>query len=120
MGFFRITFYIISYTMLIGFLLIERFLRKGSKDRSRTESDKSSTAFISVVMGISFIFLIFSPLLDYLEIGKIEDMWIGIIGIFFGVVGIIFRCVAFNTLGRFFTRTICPQVTHFFNEKYFD
>ena len=101
-----IFFYVIGYVILVGFFLVERFLRKGSKDMSNTEFDKSSTKYISIVMGIAFILLFLSPLLNYFLIGKISYMGIGIIGIFFGITGMIIRCVTFYTLGLFFTRTL--------------
>jgi protein-S-isoprenylcysteine O-methyltransferase Ste14 len=75
----------------------------------KTEFDKSSTKYISIVMGISFILFFSSPLLNYLQLGKISYRWIGAIGVFLGITGIIIRCIAFYTLGRFFTRTL--QVT---------
>ena len=107
-----IFFYVIGHAILVGFFLIERFVRKGSKDMSNTDFDKSSTKYISIVMGIAFILLFLSPLLNYFLIGKITNMWVGIIGICLGVTGIIFRCVAFYTLGRFFTRTLQEKENH--------
>ena len=107
-----IFFYIIGYLILLGFFFVEKFLRKGSKDMSKTEFDKSSTKYISIVMGISFILLFLSPLLNYFLIGKISYMWIGITGIFLGIIGFIIRCVAFYTLGRFFTRTLQETKDH--------
>jgi protein-S-isoprenylcysteine O-methyltransferase Ste14 len=107
-----ISFYIIGYVLLFGFFIVEKFLRKGNRDLSKTKFDENSTKWISIVMGISFVLLFLSPLLNYWEIGKISFMWIGIIGIFFGITGIIIRCVAFYTLGRFFTRTLQKTENH--------
>ena len=107
-----ILFYIIGYFLLIGFFIVEKFLRKGSKDLSKTEFDKNSTKWISIVMGISFILLFLTPFLNYFLIGNISSIWIGIIGIFLGVTGIIIRCMAFYTLGRFFTRTLQETENH--------
>ena len=97
---------------LIGFFTVEKFVRKGSKDLSKTEFDKNSTKLISIVMGISFILLFLTPLLNYFLTGNISYRWIGIIGIFPGVTGIIIRCIAFYTLGCFFTRTLQKTENH--------
>jgi protein-S-isoprenylcysteine O-methyltransferase Ste14 len=99
---------IIGYIVLIGFFLIEHFVRKGkdTKKMDRTKYDKNSTTIISIVMGIAFILLFFSPLLNYLGIGLYFNFRIGICGIIISILGIIIRCFAFSTLGRFFTRTL--------------
>ena len=107
-----IVFYIFAYAMLAGFFLIEGFLRKGGKDRSKTKFDHSSTAFVSAVMGSSFILLFLSLLLDYLHVGTVANLWVGIVGILVGITGLITRCVAFSTLGRFFTRTLQETENH--------
>jgi protein-S-isoprenylcysteine O-methyltransferase Ste14 len=107
-----IFFYVIGFVILVGFFLVEQFLRKGSKDMSKTELDKNSTKYISIVMGISFILLFLSPFLNYFLIGKISYLWIEFFGVFLGVTGIFIRCAAFYTLGRFFTRTLQEAENH--------
>jgi len=104
--------YIIGYLLLMGFFFVEKFFRKGSKDMSKTEFDKNSTKWISIVMGISFILLFLSPLLNYFLIGKFSSVGIEIIGIGFGIMGMVIRCVAFYTLGQFFTRTLQKTENH--------
>jgi len=104
--------YIAAYAILIGFFLIERFLRKGSKDMRKTKFDKGSTVFISAVMGIAFVLLFVSPILNYFDIAKIAYFRVGIIGLLLGCIGILVRCMAFYTLGRFFTRTLQEAENH--------
>jgi len=107
-----IPFYIIGYLLLVGFFLVEKFLRKGSKDMAETQFDRSSTRLISIVMGITFVLLFLSPLLNYLLKENMSPVWIGAVGICLGVMGIIVRCMAFCTLGRFFTRTLQKTENH--------
>jgi len=92
--------------------LIEKFLRKGSKDMRKTKFDKNSTNLISAVMGITFILLFIAPILNHFEIGKIVYYWVGIIGFLVGGIGIVVRCMAFYALGRFFTRTLQKSENH--------
>ena len=92
--------------------LIEKFLRKGSKDMRKTKFDKNSTNLISAVMGITFILLFIAPILKHFEIGKIVYYWVGFIGLLIGGIGIVVRCMAFYALGRFFTRTLQKSVNH--------
>jgi len=105
-------FYIAAYLMLLGFFLIEGFLRRGSKDRRKTKFDRGSTAFISAIMGVSFILLFVTPLLNYFDAENIPWPLVGGIGICLGTVGLVIRCVAFSTLGRFFTRTLQETEHH--------
>jgi protein-S-isoprenylcysteine O-methyltransferase Ste14 len=107
-----IIFYIFGYLILVGFFLVEKFLRKGSKDMGKTNFDQNSTKYISIVMGLSFILLFLTPLLNFYLIGKISCIWFGITGLLLGTTGIIIRCAAFSTLGRFFTRTLQKTDRH--------
>jgi len=87
---------------------MERFVRHGkdTKNMSRTKSDKGSTTLISIAMGILFIIIPLSPLLNYINFGLINNEIIGIAGILIGLWGLFVRYLAFKTLGRFFTRTL--------------
>jgi len=99
---------ILGYVLLAGFFLIERFVRRGkdTKNMRRTVYDKGSTVFISIVMGIAFILLPLSPLLNWLGYGAINMLGIGMLGLLLGVGGLVIRYFAFTTLGRFFSRTL--------------
>jgi len=110
----RMTYYICSYALFVGFFLIEHFIRKGkdTKSMSRTEFDKGSTTFISIVMGIAFIIVPLSPLLNSLKIGMFFSVWVGAVGVVIGVLGLLIRYFAFSTLGRFFTRTLRETDEH--------
>ena len=107
-----IFFYIAAYVLLLGFFLIEGFLRRGSKDRGKTKFDKGSTSFISVIMGTSFVLLFAAPLLNGWHIAWIPWPAVGIAGVCLAVIGLVIRCVAFATLGRFFTRTLQKTEDH--------
>ena len=99
-------FYVATFVFLLSFFLIEKFLRKGSKDMSSSTFDKNSTSYISIIMGIAFILILISPILNWFHIAEISFIWIGIIGIVLGLCGIYIRCIAFFTLGKYFTRTL--------------
>ena len=103
-----IVMYIFACALLAGFFLMERFVRQGkdTKNMSRTKSDKGSTTLISIAMGILFIIIPLSPLLNYLHFGAIDNFRVGIAGVFLGIFGLFIRYLAFKTLGRFFTRTL--------------
>ena len=105
-------FYIATFIFLLSFFLIEEFLRKGSKDMNSSTFDKNSTFFISITMGIAFILIFISPVLNHFHIAEIPFIWIGIIGLFFGIFGILIRCIAFLTLGKYFTRTLKKTEEH--------
>ena len=104
--------YILAYLIIVGFLLIERFLRSGSKDMKAKNSDKGSTMLVSVVMGVAFVLSILAPLLNWLKIGSIPWLWVGIVGVALGMGGLFIRQSAFRTLGRFFTRTLKEERGH--------
>jgi len=106
--------YILSYSLFLGFFVIEHFARcgKDTKNMSRTEHDKGSTTFISVVMGMAFIILPVTPILNLLGICDIHLLAIQIVGLFLGAGGLAVRYVAFTTLGRFFSRTLREAEGH--------
>ncbi|MCL2880597.1 MAG: isoprenylcysteine carboxylmethyltransferase family protein [Treponema sp.] len=106
--------YIFSYLNLAGFFLMEHFVRSGkdTKNMDRTEFDRGSTVFISVVMGIAFVLIPISPLLNYFKIGMCFNFWVSMAGIILGVLGLVIRYFAFSTLGRFFTRTLRKTDEH--------
>jgi len=100
--------YVLAYALLVGFFVIERFARRGknTKNMDRTSHDKGTTTFVSIVMGMAFILLPISPLLNWFGIGAVYILWIGILGLLLGITGLAIRYVAFTTLGRFFSRTL--------------
>lgn len=106
--------YILAYAVFAGFFVIERFVRRGkdTKNMDRTKHDMGSTTFISIVMGAAIILLPVSPLLNWLGIGAIRSFWLSIIGLLFGITGLIIRYIAFTTLGRFFSRTLRETENH--------
>ena len=106
--------YILAYVLVLGFFLVERFLRKGkdTKNMSRTKHDRGSTSFISFAMGTAFILLTAAPLLIYWHIAMLDCVALGIIGLLLGAGGLVVRAAAFITLGRFFSRTLREAEQH--------
>jgi len=106
--------YILAYAIVLGFFLVERFVRKGkdSKNMERTGHDKGSTTFVSVAMGTAFVLLVAAPFLIYWHIATYVCIWLSIIGLVLGAGGLVIRAVAFMTLGRFFSRTLREAENH--------
>jgi len=111
---FRVVLYVCAYGLLVGFFLIERFVREGegTKDMGRGEHDRGSTTLVSVAMGVAFVVVPLVPLWNWLGVGPVMTWWPGVIGVLLGVVGLIVRYHAFSTLGRFFTRTLQERDGH--------
>ena len=109
-----VIFYVCAYLMLVGFFVVERFVRQGegTKDMGRTGFDRGSTTVVSVVMGIAFVIVPLAPLWNWLSLGPQLGIWAGVVGVALGVVGLVVRYSAFSTLGRFFTRTLREQPGH--------
>jgi len=107
-----IVLYAAALAILLGFFLIEKYLRRGSKDMGRTKYDRGSTKLVSAAMGATFVLLILSPALNWLGIGVIPALWAGVIGAVLGAGGLAIRYQAFHTLGRFFTRTLQETERH--------
>lgn len=106
--------YVAGYIVLIGFFVIERFVRQGehTKDMSRGRFDRGSTTLISIAMGVAFVVVPLAPLWNWLRIGPLLNVWVAVAGILLGLGGLVIRYAAFSTLGRFFTRTLRQQSGH--------
>ena len=115
--------YGLAYLILIGFFVIERFVRVGqTRDMSRDPSDRGSTTIVSIVMGLAFILIPLSPLFDWLGVGAIgrAPAWsatparlaVAGLGLVFGLAGLVVRYLALTQLGRFFTRTLRQTDQH--------
>jgi len=106
--------YLLAYLVFAGFFIIERFARRGkdTKNMSRTAHDQGSTTFISVVMGAAIILLPLTPLLNWAGIGMLHLLWLNILGLVLGAIGLAVRYVALTTLGRFFSRTLREAEDH--------
>ena len=96
-----------GYALLIGFFVLERFTRTdGTKDMARQGTDRGSTTFVSVAMGVAFVLIPVSPLLNWWGPGYLNWWPLGIVGVVLGTGGLVIRYQAFTTLGRYFTRTL--------------
>jgi len=110
----KLSIYSLAYVEFAGFFVVERFVRRGkdTKNMDRTEHDKGSTTFISIVMGTAIVLAPCSPVLNWLGIGPVHIMWLSIAGLLLGAAGLVIRVVAFKTLGRFFSRTLREAEGH--------
>lgn len=106
--------YVLAYSLIAGFFVIEYSVRRGkdTKKMSRTEHDRGSTTIISIVMGAAFVLLPVSPLLTWLGVCTVHQPIIRVAGLLLGAGGLFVRCVAFTTLGRFFSRTLREAEGH--------
>jgi len=107
-------FYIFGYALLVGFFVVEYFVRRGkdTKNMERTEHDKGSTTFVSIAMGAAFVMVPISPLLNYLGLLPFHSLVLNWIGLPLGIGGLVIRYVAFTTLGRFFSRILREAEDH--------
>jgi len=115
--------YGLAYLLLIGFFLMERFVRVGQTRRmDREDADRGSTTVVSIVMGIAFVLIPLSPLFNWLHVGAMRDLpagllasgslGVGALGVVLGLIGLQLRYRAFTELGRFFTRTLRQTEEH--------
>jgi len=79
-----------AYTLLVGFFILERFVRNAdARDLRRQDTDRSSTTFVSVAMAVAFVIVPLTPLLNWREPGRIGSWAAGAVGVVSGVVGLI-------------------------------
>ena len=108
-----IVLYAVAYALLVGFFVIERFVRvRETRDMSRESTDRSSTTFVSIAMGTAFVLIPLTPLFNWLGVGSWDCWPAGVVGAVAGVGGLVIRYHAFRTLGRFFTRTLRETDEH--------
>jgi len=102
---------IFAYSILIGFFLLETFLRQGTPARSfeKTESDRNSTYLIGLTF---FVILILSIILNLLKIGTFRNKWLALSGLIIMGVGLIIRIYSMLTLNKFYTRTLILTDAH--------
>jgi len=98
---------LVAYLILIAYFAIIESRRKGQAATTLKggPSDQASTRFVSLAFAISIILVVVAIALNYFHLGVVVDV-IGWIGIVVMLCGITFRVWAFQTLGRFYTRTL--------------
>lgn len=101
---------VVAYILIGCFFWIEARLRKGQEAKSfvEGEADQGSTRVVGAAFGISILFVLVGPVLNYLQIGRMTDS-IGWFGIAIMLAGIVVRAWANQTLGQFYTRTLRIQ-----------
>ncbi|MCL2464490.1 MAG: isoprenylcysteine carboxylmethyltransferase family protein [Micrococcales bacterium] len=103
----------VAYLLLVGFFVIERWVRvRTTRDMSREDSDRGSTTWVSVAMGIAFVVVPATPLLNWWGPGAMHALAAAVVGALLGALGLAVRYRAFTTLGRFFTRTLRQTDEH--------
>jgi len=95
---------LVAYLILVVYYAITESRRKGQTFNGGAV-DQASTRFLSLAVAISVILVIVANALNYLQLGVMVDVigWIGIVVMLFGIT---LRVWAFQTLGRFYTRTL--------------
>jgi len=102
-----------AYLLLVGFFVLERFVRVAeARDMRRRNTDRGSTTFISAAMAVAFVIVPLTPLLNWWGPGRLGGWLPGALGVIIGLVGLVVRHRAFTTLGRFFTRTLQQTDQH--------
>jgi len=102
-----------AYLILIGFFLLERFVRDtGARDLRRQDTDRGSTTFVTAALVVAFVAIPLTPLLTWWGPGRIGNSVAGAVGVVIGILGLAGRYQAFTTLGRFFTRTLQETDQH--------
>jgi protein-S-isoprenylcysteine O-methyltransferase len=96
-----------AYLILIVYYAITESRRRGEAATTLKGGafDQASTRLLSLAVAISITLLIVANVLNYFQIGLTIDV-IGWIGIAVMLCGITLRVWAFQTLGRFYTRTL--------------
>jgi protein-S-isoprenylcysteine O-methyltransferase Ste14 len=98
---------LVAYLILIAYFAVTESRRKGQEATTLKggQFDQASTRFLSLAVAISITLIIVANALNYFQLGVMADV-IGWIGIVVMLCGITFRVWAFQTLGRFYTRTL--------------
>jgi len=98
---------LVAYLILIVYFAVTESRRKGQAATTLKggQFDQASTRFLSLAVAISIILVIVANALNYFQLGVMVDV-IGWIGIVVMLCGITLRALAFQTLGRFYTRTL--------------
>jgi protein-S-isoprenylcysteine O-methyltransferase Ste14 len=106
---------ITAFLLICIYLGADRQFRTGEKARSLTPdvTDRKSTYYIGLAVGISVLFLLLTPLLDHFRLGQWETGWFtGWLGVLLMLLGIALRAWATRVLGRFYTRTLLTTPDH--------
>jgi protein-S-isoprenylcysteine O-methyltransferase Ste14 len=101
---------ILAYVfILLYFVAIEGRMRQGEEAKSlqRGKHDLGSTHLLSLAIPITCLVLLFAPVLNHLQLGRVTSgSRLGWIGIIMMLGGLTLRAWAHKTLGAFYTRTL--------------
>jgi hypothetical protein len=103
-----------AYIILTTFFVFTERLRKGQEAKTfdAGQSDRESTRLIGLAFAFNIIVIVFvANALNYVQIGRAKDV-IGWVGIVTMLCGIALRLWAYQTLGRFYTRTLLVTESH--------
>ncbi len=96
---------VLAYGFVVGFLALERLLRRGSSARSleTTDADRGSTRLIGASLGTAFVL---PPILNLLHIGRMSSTIARWLGIGIMSLGLVMRIWSMHTLGAAYSRTL--------------
>jgi len=101
---------VIALALLVGFMILQRIMRRGEQARSLQPSpvDCGSTRLLGVAFGLGLLALVAAPLLNAYGVASTEPAktvaWIGIAVM---VAGLALRIWSQAVLGRYYTSTLC-------------
>ncbi len=98
---------LLGYFLLLSFFYMERRLRRGSEAKSFEEGqfDRRTTRWLGYAYFVSILALLSTWILDLLHIGRLPH-WVGWLGVFLALCGLLMRAWANRMLGPFYTRTL--------------
>jgi protein-S-isoprenylcysteine O-methyltransferase Ste14 len=100
---------VVAWSLLVGFLVLQRVLRRGEEARSLQASaaDRGTTRLLGAAFLLGVVALVAAPALNALGFGELSQVpFIGWIGIGVMVGGLALRLWSQLVLGRYYTSTL--------------
>lgn len=99
---------LVAYVLLVGFLVIERLLRRGyaALTLKPGAADRGSTLVLGISFGVGLLAIVLAPVLNADAIGPQLPILIRWIGVVLMALGLLLRIGASRSLGAFYTRTL--------------
>jgi protein-S-isoprenylcysteine O-methyltransferase Ste14 len=99
---------VLAYLLIVSYFVMERSLRKGQQALNLNPglSDAGSSKLLWLSGIISILLVMAAPALNHYQIGDINFVTIGWLGLFLMLLGLAMRYWAAKILGKFYTRTL--------------
>jgi protein-S-isoprenylcysteine O-methyltransferase Ste14 len=100
---------VVAYALLVGFLILQRVMRRGEEARSLrpTPADRGSTRLLGAAFGLGLLALAAAPALNAYGVAHMgPGAVVGWIGVAVMVVGLALRLWSQAVLGRYYTSTL--------------